>query len=188
MGRSLPRAHEDNEEALRKRRLQVFKLAYQGYYEWRSLRDTGMTILDSLPTPDGEEIHMPDLLTGYTLLPRRQQQSFELICLQSYTEAAATIEIYGPDETDELHPSDSPGNPPRKKRSSTVVQQYAQQALERMVQAYDEKQSGTWDPEAVMKTRKLNGRIHGTPGRTDVAPSPSRDGLEAGKQSRRAAG
>lgn len=160
MGRRLPRAHEDDSEALRKRRLQVFKSFFQAYYEWQSLRLSGHTIDDILISPDGEEIYMPDLLTGYPYLPRRQQQSFELICMQSYTEAAATIKIYGSgDDGDEEIDDHSELPVPRKKRSSTVVQQYAQQALERMIEAFDQKQAGTWDPVEVMKTRKLNGKV-----------------------------
>lgn len=179
MGRRLPRAHEDDDEALRKRRLQVFKAFYQGYYEWCSLRHTGMIIMDSLTSPDGEEIYMPDLLTGYAYLPRRQQQSFELICMRSYTEASATLEIYGSELADE-NDDDSDPQVPRKKRSSTVVQQYAQQALERMVEAYDQKQAGTWDPIEVMKSRKLNGKVI-----THDVVAARRHRLEAGTRSQR---
>lgn len=184
MGRRLPRAHEDDDEALRKRRLQVFKAFYQAYYEWQSLRCSGHTIDDILISPDGEEIYMPDLLTGYAYLPRRQQQSFELICMQSYTEAAATIEIYGSEEPPEqdLEQDHSESPVPRKKRSSTVVQQYAQQALERMVEAYDQKQAGTWDPVEVMKTRKLNGKVVSH----DIVAA-RRHRLEAGSEGRRTA-
>lgn len=178
MGRRLPRAHPDDDDDLRKRRLQVFKAFYQGYYEWCSLRNTGLIISDVLTSPDGEEIYMPDLLTGYAYLPRRQQQSFELICMRSYTEAAATCEIYGSDEADEFDNSDPPV--PRKKRSSTVVQQYAQQALERMVEAYDQKQSGTWDPIEVMKSRKLNGKVI-----THDVVAARRHRLESGTASQR---
>lgn len=166
MGRRLPRAHPDDEEALAKLQLRVFKLFYQAYYEWKSLWDTGLTINDIWTAPTGEEIYMLDLLTGYDYLPRRQQQAFELICMRSYTEAAATKEIYGTEIEYELNPDgsqklDADGQPIERKRSSTVVQQYAQQALERMVEAYKQKQDGTWDPAAVMKTRKLNGRVIG---------------------------
>lgn len=178
MGRSLPRAHPDDEDALRKQRHQVFKRFYQAYYEWLSLRQTGQTTQDSFIGPNGEEVYFPDLLTGYPYLPRRQQQSFEYICLRSYTEAAATEEIYRDEDGDTL---DGDGN--AVKRNSTVVQQYARQALERMISAYDEVQAGTWDPIAVMKTRKLNGR--------SISHDPvaaRRNRLDAGVPGRRDAG
>lgn len=162
MGRRLPRAHEDDDDALRKLRTQCFKRIFQAYYEWQSLRVAGLITTDVLPSPNGEEIYMPDLLVGYPYLPRRQQQSFELICLRCYTEAAATRQIYGEDsDVEELdaqgHPVLDPSGKPlkKKKRSSTVVQQYAQQALERMILAYDQKQDGSWDPVATAATRKL---------------------------------
>jgi hypothetical protein len=60
---------------------------------------------------------------------------------------------------------DPSGKPVKKKRSSTVVQQYAQQALERMILAYDQKQDGTWDPVATAATRKL----HRTPAPSGAA-------------------
>lgn len=187
MGRRLPRAHEDDEEALRKLRVQCFKRVYQAWYQWKSLRVAGLIIIDSVIAPNGEEIYLPDLLTGYPYLPRRQQQSFEYICMQSYTEAAATQEIYG-DDADDLDDDGNPvldpsGQPQKKKRSSTVVQQYAQQALERMISAYDDVQAGTWDPIAIMKTRKLNGKVV----HHDVVTARRR-GLEARSQGRRTAG
>lgn len=187
MSRRLPRAHPDDEDAVRKLRLRTFKLLYQAYYEWQALRGTGHTVQDVLMAPNGEEVYFPDLMTGYNYLPRRQQQSFELICMRGYSEAAATIEIYGVGECEtdsEGNPVlDAEGNPVIKKRSSTVVQQYAQQALERMVQAYDEVQANAWDPIAVMNSRKLNGR--------EIAHDPvaaRRRRLEAGGGGQRATG
>lgn len=86
---------------------------------------------DILQAPDGEEIYYGDLLVGIDTLPPRQRQAFELICLEGYTETAAT-KIMLPDS-----------------KWSTPVQQYADAALARMVAAYDEKQAGTWDPNAL---------------------------------------
>jgi hypothetical protein len=198
MARRLPRAHPDDDEAVRKLRLRVFKLFYQSYYEWESLRKAGLITIDTVLAPNGEEIYFPDMMTGYAYLPRRQQQAFELICMRSYSEAAATIEIYGEAERlldDDGNPKlDADGNPVVRKRSSTVVQQYAQQALERMVEAYDEVQSGTWDPIAVMNSRKLNGRVikHDSAAarrnRRIAAAAASGDELRPGGQGRRAAG
>lgn len=90
-----------------------------------------------LSTPDGEEIYLYDLMTGIDTLPPRQRQAFDLICLKSYTESAATA-IMLPDS-----------------KWSTPIQQYADAALLRMVNAYDQKQAGTWDPREV-KRRKTS--------------------------------
>jgi hypothetical protein len=76
--------------------------------------------------PDGEEIYLGDMLIGIDNLPPRQRQAFELICLQGYTETAAT-KIMLPNS-----------------KWSTPCQQYADTALERMIKSYDEKQAGTY--------------------------------------------
>ena len=47
-------------------------------------------IEDIITTIDTEEVFYYDLLTGFDSLPPRQQQAFDLICLQGYTESAAT--------------------------------------------------------------------------------------------------
>ena len=137
MGRRLPSydPDRDGEYGGSKRRIQVFKRVYQNYYHWRSLRETGE--VDDILTVDGEEIYFGDLMTGIETLPLRQRQAFELICLQGYTESAATA-ILLPNS-----------------RWSTPVQQYSDDGLKKMVVAYDAKQNGTWDPiEARRKRRK----------------------------------
>ncbi len=111
-----------------KRRLQVFKRAYQHMSHWQALmEDRGMTdiITDELT---GEDIYLGDLMVGIDSLPPRQRQAFILICLNGYTETAAR---------DELLPNS---------KSSTPVQQYADSGLVRMVEAYDAKQAGNWPP------------------------------------------
>ena len=79
-----------------------------------------------ITTPDGEEIYLSDLMVGIEDLPPRQREAFTLICLQGYTETAAT-KVMLPNS-----------------RWSTPVQQYADTALARMVAAYDKKQAGVW--------------------------------------------
>ena len=106
-----------------KRRKAIFKRAYQSMASWRALMDDqGMDSI--ITTPDGEDIYYNDLLVGLCVLPPRQRQAFELICLQGYTETAAR---------DVLMPNS---------KSSTPVQQYADIALTRMIEAYDNKQRG----------------------------------------------
>jgi len=138
VGRRLPTFDpdgSDGEYATSKRRVQVFKRIYQNYYHWRSLLESG-EVSDVL-TVDGEEIYIGDLMTGIETLPLRQRQAFELICLQGYTESAATA-ILLPNS-----------------RWSTPVQQYSDDGLKKMVAAYDAKQDGTWCPiEARRKRRK----------------------------------
>lgn len=89
-----------------------------------------------LTSIDGEDIYYHDLMTGVDTLPERQHDAFRLICLQGYTESAAT-EIMLPDS-----------------KWSTPVQQYSDDGLKKMIAAYDAKQAGTWDPEAVKKKRR----------------------------------
>lgn len=111
-----------------KRRLQVFKRAYQHMSHWQALmEDRGMPdiITDEVT---GEDIYLGDLMVGIDSLPPRQRQAFILICLNGYTETAAR---------DELLPNS---------KSSTPVQQYADSGLVRMVEAYDAKQAGHWPP------------------------------------------
>lgn len=79
-----------------------------------------------ITTPDGEEIYLSDLMVGIDDLPPRQREAFTLICLQGYTETAAT-KVMLPNS-----------------RWSTPVQQYADTALARMVAAYDKCQAGVW--------------------------------------------
>src|SRR4029077_9026486 len=63
------------------------------------------------------------------------QRAFNLICMQGFTENAATERIL-----------------PNSKWS-TPVQQYADDGLKKMVSAYDAKQAGTWDPAAIRRRR-----------------------------------
>jgi len=136
MGRRLPEydPERDGEYSQSKRRAQLFKRVYQNYYHWRSLRETGE--IDDVLNVDGEEIYLGDLMTGIDVLPLRQRQAFELICLRSYTESAATA-ILLPNS-----------------RWSTPVQQYSDDGLRKMVAAYDAKQDGTWDPTAARRKRR----------------------------------
>lgn len=137
VGRRLPTFDpgSDGEYSTSKRRIQVFKRIYQNFYHWRSLLESG-EVSDILAV-DGEEIYIGDLMTGIETLPLRQRQAFELICLQGYTESAATA-ILLPNS-----------------RWSTPVQQYSDDGLKKMVAAYDAKQDGTWNPaEARRKRRK----------------------------------
>lgn len=110
-----------------KRRLQWFKRTYQHLEHLKSLLETGgMPMPGIITTPDGEEIYLPDLMIGIEDLPPRQREAFTLICLQGYTETAAT-KVMLPNS-----------------RWSTPVQQYADTALARMVAAYDKCQAGVW--------------------------------------------
>jgi hypothetical protein len=110
-----------------KRRLQWFKRTYQHLEHFQCLLESGeMPMPGIITTPEGEEIYLPDLLFGIEDLPPRQREAFTLICLQGYTETAAT-KVMLPNS-----------------RWSTPVQQYADTALARMVAAYDKKQQGIW--------------------------------------------
>lgn len=128
-------------EAPEKRRTQLFKRIYQHLNHFSALIESGemempgiVTLVDDiLPT---EEVYLPDMLVGLLSLPDRQRQAFELICLQGYTEGAAT-KIMLPDS-----------------RWSTPIQQYADTALARMIKAYDEKQAGVWVPRVYVKRTK----------------------------------
>jgi hypothetical protein len=123
-----------------KRRLQIFKRAYQNLEHWRALiEDRGMDTV--IPDPGtGEDIYIGDLMVGIDTLPRQQRAAFELICLKGYTETAAR---------DVLLPHS---------KSSTPVQQYADSGLARMVKAYDAKQAGLWppveEPKLIKKPRR----------------------------------
>lgn len=93
---------------------------------WRALIEAGeMGHIITIPDT-GEEIYLLDLMVGIDSLPPRQREAFELICILGYTETDAT-KIMLPNS-----------------RWSTPVQQYADSALVRMIQAYDDKQAGTW--------------------------------------------
>lgn len=119
-----------------RRRLAYLKKIYQHLPHWRSLREQG--VMDDIITiPEtGEEIYAGDLLIGLDSLPPRQRQAFELICLQGFTETAAT-KIMLPDS-----------------KWSTPIQQYADTALQRMVASYDAKQQGTWQKPTINKKQE----------------------------------
>lgn len=112
-----------------KRRRQVFKRLYQNLEHFNALRESGLIDITAIVTdPEtDEDICLDDLMVGIETLPPKQRQAFELICLQSYTETAAT-EIMLPNS-----------------RWSTPVQQYADEGLDKMIRAYDLHQSGEWD-------------------------------------------
>lgn len=137
MGRRLPDYDPDKDGPYdsSKRRIQIFKRIYQNMEHWRAQQeDFGMS--DVITTIDGEDVYYGDLMIGKNTLPLRQDQAFELICLRGYTESAATA-ILLPDS-----------------KWSTPVQQYSDDGLKKMIAAYDAKQAGTWDPEAVKKKRR----------------------------------
>lgn len=125
-----------------KRRAQFLKRVYQHLDHFNSLLETGemdmpgiVLICGDEILPD-EEIYLPDLMTGILSLPDRQREAFELICLQGFTEGAAT-DIMLPES-----------------KWSTPIQQYADIALARMIKAYDERQAGTWVPKVYVKRSK----------------------------------
>lgn len=144
MGRKLPAplARQDGEtdeeftarEQFSKRRLQIFKRIYQHYYHWRSLRETGE--VGDVIVVEGVDYYLGDLLIGLPTLPAQQRKAFELICLHGYTENAATAIVLP------------------KSKWSTPVQQYSDDGLRKMVEAYDAKQAGTWDPVAAKQKRR----------------------------------
>lgn len=136
MGRRLPDydPETDGDYGTSKRRIQLFKRVYQNYHHWKSLRETGQ--VDDILAVDGEEIYLGDLMIGIETLPLRQRQAFELICLQGYTESAATAILLP------------------HSRWSTPVQQYSDDGLKKMVAAYDAKQNGTWDPTVARRKRR----------------------------------
>ncbi len=154
MGRKLPLfdPEVDGEYVDSKRRTQVFKRIFQNYYHWQSLRETG-EVSDVL-TIEGEDIYIGDLMSGIDTLPPRQREAFELICLQGYTESAATA-IMLPHSN-----------------WSTPVQQYSDDGLKKMIAAYDAKQAGTWDPEAVKKKRRSTTRKKKTMDTPTVSGGP----------------
>lgn len=112
-----------------KRRRQVFKRLYQSLEHFNALRESGLIDICAIVTdPEtSEDVCLDDLMVGIEILPPKQRQAFELICLQSYTETAAT-EIMLPNS-----------------RWSTPVQQYADEGLDKMIRAYDLYQAGEWD-------------------------------------------
>lgn len=123
-----------------KRRLQVYKRTYQHLeHIWALAEDRGMDRVITDPET-GEDIYVGDLLVGLNSLPKRQREAFDLICLQGYTQDAAR---------DVLLPNSN---------SSTPVQQYADSALVRMVDAYDAYQAGKWPPPKVPKPPKKTTR------------------------------
>jgi hypothetical protein len=112
-----------------KRRRQVFKRLYQNLEHFKSLRESGLIDICAIVSDpeSGEDICLDDLMVGIETLPPKQKQAFELICLKSYTETAAT-EIMLPNS-----------------RWSTPVQQYADEGLDKMIKAYDLFQNGEWE-------------------------------------------
>lgn len=171
MGRRLPdpieRGDDETDEefaarvAVSKRRLQTFKRIYQNYYHWQSLREAGET--GDVLTVEDEDYYFGDLLVGLETLPRRQRQAFELICLRGYTEAAATAILL-----------------PHSKWT-TPVQQYSDDGLLKMVLAYDAKQAGTWDPNAVVRRQpsRRNDQV------TDTNQVPAVSGSDSSDNSRK---
>jgi hypothetical protein len=118
-----------------KRRRQIFKRLYQNLEHFNSLRESGLMDITAIVTdPEtSEDICLDDLMVGIEGLPPKQRQAFELICLKSYTETAAT-EIMLPNS-----------------RWSTPVQQYADEGLDKMIHAYDLYQQGLWNPKQKKK-------------------------------------
>lgn len=154
MARRLPDydPDSDGDYATSKRRTQLFKRIYQNYHHWCSLRESGQ--VDDVITVDGEEIYLGDLMTGIDILPNRQRQAFELICLRGYTESAATAILLP------------------HSRWSTPVQQYSDDGLKKMIAAYDAKQNGTWDPVAARRKRRSR-PCRDTPGGQESPQNPT---------------
>jgi len=114
--------------------LGAVKRLYQHLDHFRALRESGqMDVSGIVTTPEGEDICLDDMMVGIDTLPPKQRQAFELICLLSYTETAAT-EIMLPNS-----------------RWSTPVQQYADEGLAKMLKAYDQYQAGEWEPKKSKK-------------------------------------
>ncbi|ACH62170.1 hypothetical protein MYRNA_201 [Mycobacterium phage Myrna] len=140
MGRQLPSYDPDKDGPYdtSKRRREIFKRVYQNMERWRAQQeDYGMSPF--MESPDGETIYYGDLMTGLPVLAAtapQQLKAFERICLKEYTESAATAEIL-PDS-----------------KWSTPVQQYSDDALRKMIAAYDAVQDGTWDPVEAVKKKK----------------------------------
>lgn len=141
MGRQLPDYDpvKDGPYETSKRRREIFKRIYRRRDHWLALQeDHGMEPF--ITTPDGEDVFYGDLMVGLQVLATtapQQLKAFEKICLQEYTESAATLEILP------------------ESKWSTPVQQYSDDGLKKMIAAYDAKQDGSWDPaEAVKKKRR----------------------------------
>lgn len=152
MGRALPRYDPDKDgpyETSRRRR-EIFKRTYQKMGHWRSLQYQGV-MTQFLTSPDGEEIFYGDLMVGHDSLPPQQRKAFDLICLQEYTESAAT-EVILPES-----------------KWSTPVQQYSDDGLKKMIKAYDSKQQGTWDPEKALSRKRIKQK-EVQPVTTPIAP------------------
>ncbi|QZE10517.1 hypothetical protein SEA_SCOOBYDOOBYDOO_200 [Mycobacterium phage ScoobyDoobyDoo] len=142
MARQLPDydPEKDGPYDTSKRRREIFKRVYQKMGHWRSLQEQGlMTQFIDAPEEVGGVIYYGDLLVGLPVLREtapQQYRAFERICLREYTESAATAEIL-PDS-----------------KWSTPVQQYSDEALRKMIAAYDAVQSGTWNPEGAVKKKR----------------------------------
>lgn len=121
----MPRRLPDDPD---KRRQQVFKRLYTHLGHFRALLESGeMDMPGIVVIPDTqEEVYLNDLMVGIDSLPPRQREAFTLIALNGYTETDAT-KLMLPDS-----------------KWSTPVQQYADSALARMIQAYDDYQAGTY--------------------------------------------
>jgi hypothetical protein len=101
-----------------------------------------MTMPGIVTIPEtGEEIFLSDLMVGIDSLPPQQRRAFELICLQGYTETDATSIIL-----------------PHSKWS-TPVQQYADSALARMIEAYDHYQETGEKPDPYQERRKKKSSV-----------------------------
>src|ERR1700693_5861148 len=121
-----------------KRRLQIAKRLYTHLDHFRALLEYGQMDLPGIVTiPETqEEIYLNDLMVGIDSLPPRQREAFELICLQGFTETDATRIML-------------PGS-----RWSTPCQQYADSALARMVQCYDDYQETGTKPLPYIDRKK----------------------------------
>lgn len=157
MGRRLPDydPESDGPYESSKRRLKIFKRVYQNYYLWQSLRESGD--VGDIITVEGEDVYIGDLLVGFETLPLQQRRAFDLICLQGYTESAATAEIL-----------------PNSKWS-TPVQQYSDDGLRKMVAAYDAKQRGEWDPQEAMSRKRKKDPVVTTPVEAPEVPEVAQE-------------
>ncbi|QAY10242.1 hypothetical protein SEA_AMATAGA_218 [Mycobacterium phage Amataga] len=137
MGRALPSWDPDKDGPYQtsKRRMQVMKRVYQNMEDWRAQQeDNGMEPF--ITVDGGEVVYYYDLMVGINTLPPRQREAFELICLKGYPESVAA-QMMMPHS-----------------RHSTIVQQYSDEGLKKMIAAYDAKQAGTWAPEVARKKRR----------------------------------
>jgi len=104
------------------KRLEVFSRIFQHLQHWHAQIEMG-TMGDTIIIPgSGEEVYLYDLLAGLNQLEDRERQVFELVHLQGYTQLAVAKMV-----------PHVPGH---------SISETSHLALEHMVAAYDQVQSG----------------------------------------------